>query len=1140
MQIVTEFLSELASKGVKLSARAGQLNCYARKGALTRELADGILRFKPEILALLEARTDDDFALSAGQKGLYILQSMQPKSSAYNVPLCFRINAGIDVRILAQAWNRVLDLFPILTARMVARDGSLYQRYDEGCRTSLQTRPINFTDETELLAFLQEQAKRPFDLANGPLTRIELFTCAGQKSILLLTVHHIVFDGASAVMILKSLVEIYQQLAAGIAVNPQQRAGYQEFVAWEEAMLASPEGASHARYWQQQLAGDFTAVELTPDWPRVPSASLQAATLVADLPADLGVLVRELSKTHSLPPSVIFLAAFQLLLHRYTGQDDLVVGMPVMGRGAPQFATEVGYFINMVPLRAHCGGEGKLLAFLRKTQGTMLDALYHSSYPFPLMSEAVNAGRREKSAIFRTSYAYQNFVNPAAFLSLLQQETFQLENVPGVLQEGDFDLGLEIYEGEASSFNVHIKYSPALYDRATIEGFFADYGVFLRAIGENPNGLTQELPAITDSERQQRLELRRQELAYWQDKLANLPESLDLATDFPRSNAAGFVPATHAVGLDASLTTQLERLAGQKGGTLFMVLLAAFKVLLYRYSSRNVLCVGTTSGANTLALRSQIDGDDSFSALLSQVKATCVEAFKRQDTPFAMLADWLRPDRNAAISPFFQAMLVPEGSSGSSGFLGVPRADLHLGFTETSGALVGSIEYNPALYKPQTIARMAEHFVALCRAVAAAPATKVRDVNFIGDAERQQVLTAFHGARAEYPADRCIHQLFAEQARMLPDHTAVTFGEQSLSYRELLDRTSALASYLQAAGVKPDSVVAICVEQSFDFIVGVLGVLQAGAAYVLVDAGDSDGRIAYILQDSQTAVVITQDQFQHRLRSLGTPKAKLIALDRQWPEIKKAGIAAKARRIELRRDVAPQHLAYVSYSAGAAGKPRGIAVEHQALVNRITSLQRRYALDASDVVLYSGHAAWELFWPLTVGASIVLAAQDQAACTTLHLTSDSLQTLLSAAPSCPALKRVFWRGEAPERKTLEQFRLRFPEASLQYFYGPAEAALAVTAYDCAQVSQPFVPIGKPIDNTEIYILDRHNRPQPIGVPGELHIAGDGLARGYLNLAQLTQETFAANPFQPGTRMYKTGDLARWLDDGNIQFLGRII
>jgi amino acid adenylation domain-containing protein len=499
-------------------------------------------------------------------------------------------------------------------------------------------------------------------------------------------------------------------------------------------------------------------------------------------------------------------------------------------------------------------------------------------------------------------------------------------------------------------------------------------------------------------------------------------------------------------------------------------------------------------------------------------------------------------------------MLVLDGSSGSSEFLGVPRAhgaseelrgtrgtprncepDLHLGFTETSGALVGSIEYNSALYQPQTIARMAEHFVAVCRAVATTPAVKLRDVNFIGDAEREQVLTAFHGMRAEYPADRCIHQLFAEQARMQPDNTAVTFGGQSLSYRELLDKTSALASYVQAAGVKPDSVVAICVEPSFDLVAGILGVLQAGAAYVLVDAGDSDGRIAYILQDSQSAVVITQDQFQHRLRSLGTPNAKLIAMDRQWPEIKKAGIMAKARRIELRRDVAPHHLAYVTYAAGAAGKPRGIAVEHKALLNRVTSLQRRYALDASDAVRYSGQSAWELFWPLTVGASIVLAKQHGAACTTLHLTAATL----SSASDCPTLKRVFCSGEAPDRKTIEQFRLRVPQASLHYLYGPAEAGMVVTTYDCSQSNGAVMPIGKPIDNTEIYILDRHNRPQPIGVSGELYVAGDGLARGYLNLAKLTQETFAANPFQPGTRMYKTGDLARWLDDGNIQFLGRI-
>ncbi|MBV9494315.1 MAG: hypothetical protein JOZ54_08710, partial [Acidobacteria bacterium] len=325
VQSVTEFLRALASRGVKLSAEAGQLNCYAPGGALTSDLKKGILRYKPEILAWLEDRDRKqnlvrgtqnlvrrtpakprEFPLAAGQKGLYILQQINPAMTAYNLPLCVRIEGAVDVDLLDKAWKLTLDQYPILASRIVETDGVLRHVVDESCRTSIEQQIIEVADHQDLVSFLKERVKRPFDLSRGPLSRIELFTLNGRESVLLLTIHHMIFDGVSAVLLLRSLFGNCQALMEGkpVAVPQTQRAGYEEFVAWEEAMLASTEGRLHSDYWQQQLAGELSTLELFPDVPRQATPSFKGASHVELLPADLSASLRAFAKEQSFLPSV--------------------------------------------------------------------------------------------------------------------------------------------------------------------------------------------------------------------------------------------------------------------------------------------------------------------------------------------------------------------------------------------------------------------------------------------------------------------------------------------------------------------------------------------------------------------------------------------------------------------------------------------------------------------------------------------------------------------------------------------------------------------------------------------------------------------------------------------------------------------
>jgi len=945
METVTEFLDKLANQGVKLSAVAGQLKCYAPKGSLTPEIQEGIARHKAEIIALLDgthgvpqaqtvehsAEMATEFPLSAGQKGLYILQSLHPDMGAYNVPVCFRIDGPLDTGILTKAWEYVLEQFPILTARVIEKDGTLYHRLDDDCKTTIQQRNVDFRDDAEFLSFVRKQAKQPFDLNRGPLTRIELFVRDNQGPVLLLTVHHIVFDGASAAIVMRWLRELYQQLSAGHPVRLSHKPGYEKFVAWEEAMLASTDGAGHARYWRQQLEGELPAVELPTDFPRRPSASFEGETLVEELPRDLSRSVGELSKAQSLPASVIFLGVFQLLLHRYTNQEDIIVGMPVMGRAAQQFAEDVGYFINMVPIRARCDGRSGMIEFLRALRGRMLDALYHSSYPFPLMLNKAASGRREVNPIFRVSYAYQNFFSPTDAAALLHHEAFQIEPVDGIWQEGELDLALEIFESDAESFTLHVRYNPDLYARRTIEGVIRHYRELLQAVSANPN------------------------------------------------------------------------------------------LLLHEY-------------------------------------------------------------------------------------------------------------------------------------------------RMLAEDEERRLLHELNDTRAEYPKDQCLHELFTNRVDSHADKTAVVCGEERLTYRELHERSRDLALFLQSQGVRPDGLVGVCMERSLEMVVALYGILEAGGAYVPLDPDYPDERLDHMVRDSQAALVLTQETLREKLAALVSGDTRLIALDTQWQEIRERAGALKAANVALQKEVAPHHLAYVIYTSGSTGRPKGVMNEHRGVVNRLLWMQQAYGLSERDAVLQKTPfsfdvSVWEFFWPLFAGATLVMARPEghkdpgyladiirRHHITTLHFVPSMLQVFLehAEASQCNSLSRVICSGEALPSALARRFVERLPHATLVNLYGPTEAAVDVTAWTCPTTNGPkteipdAIPIGRPIANTQIYILDPYGAPVPVGVAGELHIAGVQVARGYLNRPELTAERFVPDPFaaEAGARMYKTGDLARWQDDGNIEYLGR--
>ncbi|PSB57974.1 non-ribosomal peptide synthetase [Chamaesiphon polymorphus] len=668
------------------------------------------------------------------------------------------------------------------------------------------------------------------------------------------------------------------------------------------------------------------------------------------------------------------------------------------------------------------------------------------------------------------------------------------------------------------------------------------------------------------------------QLSYWQQQLQGTPELLQLPTDRPRPSVQTYQGATHSFTLSPELTEQLQALSRQTGSTLFMTLMAAFATLLYRYSGESDVVIGSPIAnrnrseiepligffVNTLVLRTRLEDNPRFEQLLTQVRETTLKAYEHQDLPFEQIVEVLQPQRSMSHSPLFQVMFVLQNAPmGEIELPGVrlseldanstiAKFDLTLSMSESLMGLECGWEYNTDLFDGSSIERMAIHFENLLSAIVENPRQTVSELPLLSESERQQLLVDWNDTQTDYPQDKCIHQLFEEQVAKTPDAIAVVFEQQELTYQQLNQSANQLAHHLQTLGVKPEVLVGICVERSLEMVVGLLGILKAGGAYVPLDPSYPAERLSYLLSDAGVEVLLTQNNL---LSVLPSHAARVVCLD-----IDRGTIEAHSPE-NLVSSASAENLAYVIYTSGSTGQPKGITISHQNLCNHMFWMQVTFPLTEQDKVLQKtpfgfDASVWEFYAPLLVGGQLLIAqpgghtdsayllsliAQQQV--TTVQLVPSLLQMLLEQGDieTCHSLKQVFCGGEVLP-VALQAGLLSKLDVNLVNLYGPTEACIDATFWNCQrEMSGQVVPIGRPIANTQLYILDRQMQPVPIGVAGELHIGGDGLARGYLNRPELTQAKFVLNPFSPdrSARLYKTGDLARYLPDGNIEFLGRI-
>jgi amino acid adenylation domain-containing protein len=665
------------------------------------------------------------------------------------------------------------------------------------------------------------------------------------------------------------------------------------------------------------------------------------------------------------------------------------------------------------------------------------------------------------------------------------------------------------------------------------------------------------------------------QLDWWTERMKGAPDLLELPADRPRPAVQKFRGGRHRMELSAALTERLRQIGGEQGATLFMVLLAAWQTLLARHTGRDDVVVGSPIGGrnraetegligffvNTLALRTDLSGDPSFRELLQRVRRTALDAYARQDLPFETLVEALRIPRDLSRQPLFQAMLMlhrPQAAHALPGLEcepveadpGTSIFDLGLYAWDRPEGLHTRLEYNADLFDAATAARFVDRFRTLLEGVAANPDAPLSRLPVMTADETAQ-LHAWNATERAYPGAECIHEIIARQAAATPDAVAVVFEDERVTYAELDARANRLANHLRGLGVGPEVRVGVCAERSVELVVALLATLKAGGGYVPLDPGYPRDRLAYMLGDSRISVLLTQAHLAERIPPHG---ARTVLLDADWPRI------AEESDVAPRTEVSLDHLAYVIYTSGSTGQPKGAENAHRGIRNRLLWMQEAYGLDGTDAILQKTPfsfdvSVWEFFWPLMTGARLVVAKPEghrdpaylarligQQGVTTLHFVPSMLQAFLEEPDlsACAPLRRVVCSGEALPAELQTRFFARI-DAELHNLYGPTEAAVDVTWWPCARGDdRRSVPIGRPIANTQIHLLDARLNPVAPGVAGELYIAGVQVGRGYLGRRGLTAERFVPDPFSatPGARMYRTGDLARWLADGSVDYLGR--
>ena len=1104
------------------------------------------------------------YPLSSAQKRVYIASQLSQNDTTYNMIGVTIVDGPLAYEKMERAFHKLIQRHESFRTTFDVCHDELVQEIHEDFDFKVEYITTHNLTEDNLSTFasVANQYNQPLKLDTYPLLRVQVLPISNLKNVLIFTMHHIISDGASVDITIRDFIRLYQDEPL-----PEIKLQYKDYACWQNA-LSETQILSQKKYWLDQFVDLPQNLNL-----ELPASGVESTggRVYYQLPGELCKKVKLYTADNNVTAFMLMMSVFSIIVSNYTNSKSVVVGMPLLGRPHIDLEKTIGMFVNVMPLKSEPADELSFKEYLAKIKDAILNAQRNQEFQFDDLVQALNVPRHyDRNPLFSYVFSLDEFdftrefkASDLTFTQIMDLDT----------QAPKFDLSL-LTTASNGQFIMEFVYKNNIFNESSINKIADDFVDILHQITQNPeitiSNIKDGLKSEWQNEYLKSEKIQKQE-RYWLDRFSDEIPRLNLPLDFAQQAVWEFVGERIEFKLNHELTEILRVMSKETDAMLYMVLLSAVNILLVKYTGQEDIIVGCpitgrlradmeyTPGifVNTLPIRNYPESSKAYEEFLNEVKENVLRAYENQDYQFDELIDKLDLRRDISRNPLFDVVFVWQNIEATTlelekfKFVGYnsgqnpTKLDLMFTAAEAGDEIVFSVEYCANSFRIETIERMSVHLQNLLAVIASDRKIQIGKIDMLSTEERNRLRYEFNDTYAEYPQEKPIQQLFEEQVERTPDNVALIFGENSLTYGELNSKANQLANYLKEKGIGEKTVVSIVETHSIELVISILGVLKASWTYLPIDPSYPTERINYMLEDSCSRLILTNFE------------AEGIKFDRETININHADLNSYSKENSPNIN-SMEDLAYLIYTSGSTGTPKGTMIKHRGLTNYIWWAGKTYFKSENEAMALYSSIAFDLtvtsiFTPLITGNKIVIYDNDEKDFILYRILNENKVTVVKLTPAhlmllrnkdfrSSHIKRFIVGGDDLKSSLAKEISDSFNDIEIYNEYGPTEAVVGSMIYKYEEkddMKKLSVPIGRPIDNVKIYILDRDLGMLPTGLSGELYIGGSGLARGYLNRPESTAEKFVENPFAPGERMYRTGDLARWLPDGNIEFLGRM-